>query len=1025
MDATGVCDWRIKLDPEWDVLGPFPVHAREQHFLSPAYPLDFSCPIPLTSDLTYLSSLSPSTNVSWTRTTADSNGKILVSYPHIPWEQMRATEGWAGFQHVSVLRGWLTIYPPSTPQATDTRVASGVNVDPLLRTSLVQGALFTILPPPASPERKTHIPEWHTGNVYAMARAPTQLVRLPVSPKRSEDGGTRYEVVICGAYEIRLFGDPDAYASKCPVLDISLSIQLEFPSLPLEHSSFLCYLASSRYSALLRPLSTGHELPLQHSPTHSIAPHIIGGRPFGEAIGIGLISVDFNTQGWWTVTNACLLSSFPNSSFTVTLVEPIRIAPTQMRVVPLRISLSNAERIPEGVTELTVELTSSLVASPTAISSNAGLSSHVDKFVLEVTIPLVHVPLWTQYTFTSVRATYFFAKSRVTAFTVIPPKLPFTELKLHERSKGRGRVCKGNEPVIALHGAGVDILTTSFWADSLSRQKYAWVVIPMGGTEWGLDWHGPSAADAFLSVAALSDILSAVYEWRDWGFNPDTRVVLMGHSNGGQGAWYMAARWPDRVCGVVPAAGYIKSQAYVSWSMSRFSHFIDPFLRAILETSLTPDDNDLFLSNLVGTPILAVHGGEDNNVPPWHTRELVGVLKSWDPDTDVGHHEDPGRPHWYPEVLKNDHVQAFLDKLYFSSSSEASVRAPVRNEESDNLIMTQQPHCFTLTVSVPQESGSMYGWKIHSLSIPGHLARLEVTLASGSGRSSVRTTNVSTFSLDLKTWLDACNRGNISLLETSEGEEVDEAIRWSVISVLNVDGNEITLEMEDRRYSGEGNVWFAKDGSSSEGVLTWKLSPHYQNNTIPNQPRQRLQAILSSPAPLTLLVPSLAPSPELCAALRIAYTLRLFHAIDAQVTAVHELTSLADFDEGNLVVICCARERLIQAWLEQVGSAWKFDNDAWCFGGRRFVRPSSAILFLQPHPTNAAATSLFLQYTDLDGLERAVRLFPIRTGVLSPDWIVVNGRADKFGAAGVEGAGVFKCAGAGSWTWNNRCSWLD
>lgn len=75
---------------------------------------------------------------------------------------------------------------------------------------------------------------------------------------------------------------------------------------------------------------------------------------------------------------------------------------------------------------------------------------------------------------------------------------------------------------------------------------------------------------------------------------------------------------------VVPAAGYIKSQAYVPWSMSRyattfhdmsqpyahrsFSHFIDPFLRAILETSLTPDDNDLFVSNLVGIPILAVHG---------------------------------------------------------------------------------------------------------------------------------------------------------------------------------------------------------------------------------------------------------------------------------------------------------------------------------------------------------------------------------------------------------------------------------
>lgn len=334
-------------------------------------------------------------------------------------------------------------------------------------------------------------------------------------------------------------------------------------------------------------------MPLQHSPTHSIASHIIGGRPFGEAIGIGLISVDFNTQGWWTVTNACLLSSFPNSSFTVTLVEPIRIAPTQMRVVPLRISLSNAERIPEGVTELTVELTSSLVASPTAISSNAGLSSHIDKFVLEVTIPLVHVPLWTQYAFTSVRATYFFAKSRVTAFTVIPPKLPFTELKLHERSKGRGRVCKGNEPVIALRTWCIDILRDSVTFEPYHRRcrcgypyhiilgrftiatkvrvgchSDGWnrvgkwrVILPSllslardaPASIQGLDWHGPSAADAFLSVAALSDILSAVYEWRDWGFNPDTRVVLMGHSNGGQGAWYMAARWPDRVCGGVHA----------------------------------------------------------------------------------------------------------------------------------------------------------------------------------------------------------------------------------------------------------------------------------------------------------------------------------------------------------------------------------------------------------------------------------------------------------------------------------------
>jgi hypothetical protein len=45
----------------------------------------------------------------------------------------------------------------------------------------------------------------------------------------------------------------------------------------------------------------------------------------------------------------------------------------------------------------------------------------------------------------------------------------------------------------------------------------------------------------------------------------------------------------------------------------RSAHFIDPFLRAVLESSFTPDDNDLFLTNLVDTPALVIHGC----VPNW------------------------------------------------------------------------------------------------------------------------------------------------------------------------------------------------------------------------------------------------------------------------------------------------------------------------------------------------------------------------------------------------------------------------
>lgn len=72
-------------------------------------------------------------------------------------------------------------------------------------------------------------------------------------------------------------------------------------------------------------------------------------------------------------------------------------------------------------------------------------------------------------------------------------------------------------------------------------------------------------------------------------------IVVIGHSNGGQGTWYLISRWPDRVLGgnarihllrvslakcvdlmtAVPAAGYIKAQSYVSLGNSRY----DPRLR--------------------------------------------------------------------------------------------------------------------------------------------------------------------------------------------------------------------------------------------------------------------------------------------------------------------------------------------------------------------------------------------------------------------------------------------------------------
>lgn len=62
----------------------------------------------------------------------------------------------------------------------------------------------------------------------------------------------------------------------------------------------------------------------------------------------------------------------------------------------------------------------------------------------------------------------------------------------------------------------------------------------------GLDWHGPSAADAFAAVTALHDVL-VCRGFVDWNYPRDTKLIVVGHSNGGQGAWYIASRWPDKV----------------------------------------------------------------------------------------------------------------------------------------------------------------------------------------------------------------------------------------------------------------------------------------------------------------------------------------------------------------------------------------------------------------------------------------------------------------------------------------------
>jgi hypothetical protein len=72
--------------------------------------------------------------------------------------------------------------------------------------------------------------------------------------------------------------------------------------------------------------------------------------------------------------------------------------------------------------------------------------------------------------------------------------------------------------------------------------------------------------------------------------------------------------------------------------------------------------------------------------------------------------------------------------------------------------------------------------------------------------------------------------------------------------------------------------------------------------------------------------------------------------------------------------------------------------------GQRLSRGIGAI-FLHKHPAHPDAVTLFLRADDEIGMENALRLFPIRTGVFGPDWMVISPETATFGEAGVTGAG--------------------
>lgn len=149
-----------------------------------------------------------------------------------------------------------------------------------------------------------------------------------------------------------------------------------------------------------------------HETTQDIACDFVDGIAFGDALGVGVRAV----SGWWTVSEAVPISADgvsalqelwqrnsslrPIQSLQIELVRATRIAPGQSRIVPIQIKNTEAFFGDEIILELT-------------------LTNGSKRRSLKASLPIKQHQQWPP----SLIASYFYAGSLPTQFSVVPPRL--------------------------------------------------------------------------------------------------------------------------------------------------------------------------------------------------------------------------------------------------------------------------------------------------------------------------------------------------------------------------------------------------------------------------------------------------------------------------------------------------------------------------------------------------------------------------------------------------------------------------
>jgi pimeloyl-ACP methyl ester carboxylesterase len=221
--------------------------------------------------------------------------------------------------------------------------------------------------------------------------------------------------------------------------------------------------------------------------------------------------------------------------------------------------------------------------------------------------------------------------------------------------------------ILSLHGAGVEAFNQ---CRSHKQKDWAFVVCPTNRRRFGFDWEDFGRIDA---LEVLSEALKNYPIDRN-------KIYLTGHSMGGHGTWHLCTSYPSIWTACLPMAGWTSVKFYLSTHLQRAKLFPESEFTHLRERIFQQSEPYKLVENLLNLPVVVLHGGDDEVVPPFHSRLMADIMSRY--GVKFKYIEVPKKGHWWDGVL--DHEEAWRALLSLKVNRKEKVFVTFSLDVSDS-----------------------------------------------------------------------------------------------------------------------------------------------------------------------------------------------------------------------------------------------------------------------------------------------------------------------------------------------------